>query len=285
MLIDCHTHVHFSAFEGETDSVIKRALDAGVSMITVGTQQDTSAGAVATAKKYPGKVWASIGLHPIHTDKSYHDENELGGGEHAKAFYSRGETFDANFYDKLAKDPAVVAIGECGLDYYRMDGGDVAVKEKQKTAFLAQASIAMKHGKALMIHCRPSKGTDDAYSDLYAILSDPLYHGLRKVVHFYVGSPAITQKLVEAGFYFTLGGVITFADDYNESIKLMPMDRILLETDAPYVAPKKYRGKKNEPAFIVETAKKLAEIKGVSYATIEKTTTDNAVRVFNLNLN
>src|ERR1043165_887893 len=117
ILFDVHTHVPFVAFKGEEDAVIRRALDAGVWMINVGTQKDTSLATVETARKYEEGVWATVGLHPVHTEMSYHDEMELGGGEASKAFTSRGEEFDYDYYLNLAKDPKVVGIGECGLDY------------------------------------------------------------------------------------------------------------------------------------------------------------------------
>ena len=174
----------------------------------------------------------------------------------------------------------MVAIGECGLDYYRLTP---ETKEKQAHVFKEHIRLAENVGKALMIHCRPSKGTDDAYEDLLSLVaSGQSLVAVPKIVHFYVGGPTITKKLVDAGFYFTLGGVITFARDYDESIALMPLDRILLETDAPYVAPAPYRGKKNEPSFIVETAKKLAELKSLSLDEVSQATTENAKQVFGI---
>jgi TatD DNase family protein len=253
-------------------------------MITVGTQRDTSALAVALAEKYPGDIWATVGLHPVHTTASYHDVKELGGGEAARAFTSRGEEFDYAYYESLARRPEVVAIGECGLDYYRSQGDQnekIKNQNVQKEVFREHIRLAESVGKALMIHCRPSKGTDDAYEDLLREFSIFNFQ-FPKIVHFYVGGLEITKKLLDAGFYFTLGGVITFARDYDESIKLIPLDRILLETDAPYVAPAPYRGKKNEPAYIIETAKKLAEIKGVDYETVVSQTTANAEKVFQM---
>jgi len=288
-LFDSHTHVHFAAYDTDRAAVISRAKKAGVKMITVGTQRDTSKGAVEIAKANRGDIWAAVGLHPTHTTRSYHDEKELGGGEAAKAFTSRGEVFDYGYYESLAKEKEVVAIGECGLDYYRLTP---ETKELQLEAFKEQIRLAESVGKALMIHCRPSyakapegkplKPTDDAYEDLLEITMNKRQLTIPKIVHFYVGSRAITEKLLEAGFYFTFGGVITFARDYDESIAMIPLERILLETDAPYVAPEPYRGKKNEPAYVVETAKKLAELKGVDFETLADVTTKNAQTVFQI---
>ncbi len=298
-MFDCHTHVQFAAFEKDWKEVIDRSLAAGVSIINVGTQRDTSARAVEIANFYEKDVYAAIGLHPVHTAKSYHDENELGGGAAAKSFTSREEEFDYDFYLNLARDPKVVAIGECGLDYYRAtnDESFTKVRIKQKDVFLQHVRIAQEVGKALMIHCRPSfakategkpgKSTDDAYEDLLAIIHNSNFI-LPRVLHFYVGSAAMTKKFLQAGFNFEFGGVITFppkagkCPDYDEQIKMIPLDRLLTETDAPYVSPEPHRGKRNEPAYITEVVKKLAEIKGVSYDEMARITTENAERIFGI---
>jgi TatD DNase family protein len=181
----------------------------------------------------------------------------------------------------LAGHPRVVAIGECGLDYYRhqaVGSKKSAIKDSQQRIFLEQIKLAGEAEKPLMIHCRPSPNTDDAYEDL---LSQLLTAGFKLpvIVHFFVGSAVIAKKLLAAGFYFTFGGVITFVRDYDEVIKIIPLDRIMLETDAPYVSPAPYRGKRNEPAYVLAVAKKLAEIKGVDYDEIRKQTTANALNV------
>lgn len=306
-MFDCHTHVQFDAFKNDWKEVIDRAQKAGVSVVNVGTQRDTSAKAVEIAKLYPSGVYAAVGLHPVHTTKSFHDAAELGppppeamasqGGFQLKGFTSRGEEFDYEYYLKLARDPKVVALGECGLDYYRavdsrqssVDGKDW--KQLQKDVFLKHVNIAQETNKALMIHCRPSKGTDDAYEDLLQLITDHhLPVTIPKVLHFYVGSLAMTKKFLDAhsagsgqaGFNFEFGGVITFARDYDEQIKLIPVDRILTETDAPYVSPEPHRGARNEPAYVTEVVKKLAELKGISYAEMAKITDENARRIFKI---
>ena len=149
---DVHSHVNFKAYDEDRDEVIARALDAGVHMMNVGTQQDTSKDAVELAEKYDG-LYAAIALHPIHTSASYHDTKEL--GEEGKAFTSRGEEFDPEFYERLAIHPKVKAIGECGLDYYRLDENTAKV---QKEVFIKHIEVANKVNKPLMLHIRSGSG-------------------------------------------------------------------------------------------------------------------------------
>ncbi len=272
-LFDVHTHTQFAAFKDDQDAVIRRALDLGVWMMNVGTQRDTSQAAIETAHRYPEGVYATVGLHPSHTEKSYHDTQELGGGE--KGFTSRGEEFEPSYYRELAKDSKVVAIGECGLDYYRL--GE-ETKEKQKAAFSKQIDLATEVKKPLMIHCR------HAFADLISIVSSYLQvlSSPAGVVHFFTGAIDDARSLLDLGFYFSFGGVITFARDYDEVVKYIPLERILFETDAPYVAPVPYRGKRNEPLYVIEVAKKIAEVKNVSLEEACAGTVRNARNLFGI---
>lgn len=275
-LIDAHTHAQFHAFAGDSREVMDRALRAGVWLINAGTQIDTSRKAIAVAEKYPEGVYATVGLHPIHTSKSFHDAQELGDTPDAKGFTSRGEEFDPTVYKKLAVNPKVVAIGECGLDYYHVEDEDA--KRKQKEAFLEQISLAKETAKPLMIHCREAfPDLIDALSASRSMLNDP-----PGVVHFFTGTPEDAKTLLGMGFAFTFGGVITFARNYDETIKMLPMDAVLSETDAPYVAPVPHRGKRNEPAYVVEVVKKLAELKGMLLEQMAETTFNNAKRIFKI---
>jgi TatD DNase family protein len=274
---DAHSHIQFSAYDGDRAAVVKRAQDAGVRMINVGTQKDTSLRAIQVAEQYEG-VYASIGLHPIHTGRSYHDAQELGGGEAAKAFTSRGEIFDIDHYRALALHVKTVAIGECGLDYFRFnaeEGRETQVK-KQKEALLAQMELSREVKKPLMIHCR------NAFGDLIQLMKDNpgLLHSRPGVIHFFTGTPRDAKELLELGFSFTFGGVITFTSDYDEIIRTIPPDRIFSETDAPYVAPAPYRGKRNEPAYVIETVKKLAELKNISAEEMKGQIFKNALNIF-----
>ncbi len=271
-LFDVHTHTQFAAFREDQDAVIRRALDAGVWMVNVGTQQDTSAVAVETAHRYERGVYAAVGLHPIHTTKSHHDTQELGGDG---AFTSRGEAFDYGYYETLAQDPKVVAIGECGLDYYRLTED---TKIKQRVVFEQQIALAHEVKKPLMIHCR------NAFTDLIAILQAPSsqFQVPPGIIHFFTGTVDDAKALLDLGFSFSFGGVITFARDYDEVIRYIPIERIVLETDAPYITPAPYRGKRNEPAYVAEVAKKLAEIKMLPYETAAQQTTENARKIFSI---
>lgn len=288
---DAHTHVQFSGFDDDREAVLRRAAEADVRMVNVGTQRDTSAAAVALAHAHPGgALYAAVGLHPVHTSRSFHDAQELGApadasGAAVKGFTSRGEVFDAEYYRALAQDPATVAIGECGLDYFHFSDDEPrdAQIARQKDAFAAQIALAKDIKKPLMIHCR------DAFADVIEMVR-PHAHGLAPgVVHFFTGTPDDARALLELGFSFTFGGVVTFPPrkgkaqgDYDEAIALIPIDRIMSETDAPYVAPAPFRGKRNEPAYMVHTVARLAELKHVSPDEMKAQIWVNAKKIFNI---
>ncbi len=257
-LFDSHTHVGHSKFDKDREETIGRAFDAGIGIIEVGNDIKSSLVAVKLAKKYSGKMWATVGCHP-------HDIDE----------------FNYDFFKKLAQEPEVVAIGECGLDYYnRFKIYDLRFKNKQQEIFEQHIKLAKEINKPLMIHCR------DAFLDLIEILNFKfqILNSPPGIIHFFTGSLSDAKKLLEMGFYFTFNGLITFNRDFDEIIKHIPLDRILLETDAPYVAPIPYRGQRNESAYIIETAKKMAEIKDVSLEKICEQTTGNVKKSFQRSL-
>lgn len=285
MTFDSHTHIHFPAYEKDRDEVIKRAQAASVKIITVGTNLETSQGAIAISEKYPEDIWATVGFHPAHISAPPSEAHGTSEGR-AVWYWDKQELrkpireeFHITDFKELAQHSKVVAIGECGLDYYRIRKDDAGIKDGQKKAFAEQIELAHQLQKPLMIHCRPSKNSDDAYNDLLPLIKD---FNLPKVIHFFVGSLNITKKLLEEGCYFTFGGVISFVRDYDEVIKFLPIENILLETDAPYVAPEPYRGKRNEPAYIIEVAKKIAELKNISVEEVIKKTTENTKRIFKI---
>jgi TatD DNase family protein len=269
--IDVHGHIQFPVFDNDRQEVIKRAVEAGVGMIAVGTQALTSKMAIEVAHQFPKDVWATVGFHPNHLIKNWHqDKNEQSE--------SAPENFDIKTLRELAVDPKVVAISECGFDlFYESDS-----KKLQEGVFGEQANLARELNKPLMMHCRPSKGTDNAYEYALEVLKDQSFDSLTKIMHFYAGSLEMAKKLSDLGFYFTFGGVITFSKSYDEIVKYLPLDRMFLETDCPYVAPQSHRGKRNEPSYVVETARKLAELKGSDLERTAEELYTNSVKVFDL---
>lgn len=291
--IDIHSHVNFTAFDVDRNETMKRAEENETIVINVGTQIDTSRKAVEMTHTYTN-TYAIIGLHPIHTGVSYHDEKELGEG--GKEFTSRGEIFDKEAYRELFKNPKVLGIGECGLDYYRCDEESIL---KQKEALVAQIELANEVGKPLMLHIRnqpaPDKGglagnpkdlpagrqvKRNAYFDVLDLLKK--YAKVKGDVHFFAGGMEEAKAFLDFGFTLSFTGVITFTNDYDEVIKNTPLDMIMTETDSPYVAPVPHRGKRNEPSFVREVVKKIALIKGLSEDEVAKAIISNAKRVFGI---
>ena len=284
--IDAHTHTQFAAYDEDRNDVIERALNAGIAMVNVGTNKETSESAVHLAEKYLGGVYVAVGIHPTHASgSSHHDKKETNLPPE-----ELGEVFDRDFYKQLATHEKVVAIGECGLDYFRVDSEKLNVtSEKQKEVFIKHIELAHGVGKPLMIHCR------SAFPDLIELLTlnIKLLNPIPGIIHFFSGTKEDAKALLELGFYFTFGGVITFlprlaersrgeagVKDYDEIIKSIPIDRILSETDAPYVTPAPYRGKRNEPSYVVKVVERLADLKGVSLDEMAEQILKNARAIF-----
>lgn len=244
-LVDIHCHLDFKDFDNDREEVIKRALRENIWMINIGIDIKTSQKAIEIAEKYEG-VFASIGLHP--------DEKE---------------NFNIDYYHQLAKHPKVVAIGECGIDLKTRNLN----LESQKDLFKKQIELALEVKKPLMIHCR------DAHREVIEILKKSKHYGN---IHFFSGNWEQAQKYFDLGFTISFTGVITFARDYDEVIRKAPLDKIMIETDAPFVAPVPFRGKRNEPFYVKEVAQKIAEIRNEPYEKIAEITTANAIKLFNL---
>ncbi len=267
---DAHTHVNFVAYKDDRDEVIQRALEQGVGMNVVGTQIDTSREAVALAEAH-SHIWATIGLHPVHTAKSYHDEKELGEG--GKEFTSRGEQFDAVAYEALGKSERVIAIGECGLDYYRVEEN---TKDTQIKAFIEHIELANKLQKPLMLHIR------NAYEDALEVLK--AHTKVQGDVHFFAGDWETAKKFLDIGFTLSFTGVVTFTHDYDEVVKNTPLDMMLSETDAPYITPVPFRGKRNESSYVPYIVKAIAGIRGEDEELVRAQLLANAARVFSIQL-
>lgn len=276
MLYDTHAHVNFAAFRDDYERITRQSLDAGMFLNYVGTQKDTSKEAVELARKFAGSpLYAVVGLHPIHTIARQVDEEE-------SHFMSREETFDYEFYKQLAADPKVVGIGECGLDYFRLPEGMSKEQARliQSAAFIQQIRLANELDKALVIHCRASKNSNDAYEDILAILEKEKPQ--RFEIHSFTSDLGIAKKFLDLGGYIGLNGIITFDKTgiLREVAQKVPFEKIVLETDAPYLAPAPYRGKRCLPEYVEYTARFIAEARGITYEQVCEQTTSNARRLF-----
>lgn len=273
-LIDTHCHVSFAAYKDDAEDVVKSALDEDIWMITVGTQKDTSKSAIEMAEKFDEGIYATIGLHPTHTvGYGYNDTQELD-------FKPRQEEFDPAYYKSLLDSTdKVVAVGECGLDYYRMEGDIKTNKKKQYESFMAQAQFAAENNLPLVIHCR------DAHDDQFAAIqeAEEQWKSPRKgVIHCFTGTLEEAQRYVEIGWYVSFSGIAVFADEVGRVAQALPMESLLVETDAPYLTPPPYRGKRNEPAYVKYVAEDIARRKGVGQEEFNKIVVTNAKQLFNL---
>ncbi len=253
-LIDSHCHLDSAEFNDDREAAIARAFEAGVEcMLAIGTGNgppDLEAG-VRLADKYPA-FYASAGIHP-------HDAAKAGQDD----FRRLGE---------LLAHPKVLAVGEIGLDYHY----DFSPRDVQKLAFIEQMEIAAQARKPIVIHTR------EAWEDTLALIEQHWApHGLGGIMHCFSGGPEEARRALDLGFYLSFGGIVTFpkALAVQEAAKSTPRDRILIETDAPYLAPVPKRGKRNEPALIVHTARKVAELRGESYEELCATTSENFRRL------
>jgi len=252
MLIDTHCHLDDPKFNSDRDEVIKRAADAGIGyIINVGSDLDNSKNAIAIAQKYPN-VYATVGLHP-------HDASSLDD----KSFSE---------FKKLSKSPKVVAIGEIGLDYYR----NLSPKGIQEKVFRKFLELAKETNLPVVIHAR------EADIDAMKILKE--YKPLKGVLHCFSGSQEMLKEVLSLGFYISYTCAVTFknAQNLRELVKNTPIERMMLETDAPYMAPQEFRGKRCEPAYVAILAKEIAKIKGLSVEDIARITTLNAYDLFGI---
>ncbi|MFC1687660.1 TatD family hydrolase [Patescibacteria group bacterium] len=280
MLIDSHCHLNFSAYKDDIDDVLKRTLDAGMKIINVGSQGTTSERAVKMAIKYPGKLFAAVALHPIHLHSVFVDKDEV-----EFPFQTREEKFDPSFYDTLAKEKETVAIGETGLDYYHIPENvdETSFKKKQKDVFIKHLEIAEKRSLPVILHCRsPKQAPEKAYVEMLDVLNH--FGFTNAVLHCYSSTLDVAKKYINDGFRISFTGIVTYpnAKEVQEAAKYVPLDRMMVETDAPYLAPQEVRGQRNEPLFVKYIAEKIAELKGISFGEVERQTTKNAEKFFKL---
>jgi len=256
---DAHSHINDSRFDSDREAVLERMKENGVGTLVVGTDRSMSEKAIALAEK-SDHLFAAIGLHPT-------DDEE-------------GEIYDDTLYRQFASNPKVVAIGECGLDYSRIPVENrFEEMRRQKELFEKHIILAVSSDKPLMIHCR------DAHKDMLEMLDFAKREHSEKLrgnIHFFSEGPETAKKYFDLDFTISFTGVLTFARDYDEAVKYAPLEKILSETDAPYVAPAPYRGKRNEPTYVSEVVKKIAEIRGEDFETVRKAMVENALRSFGL---
>jgi TatD DNase family protein len=260
---DIHSHLHFADYDKDRDEVISRMAENEVSTISVGVDLTTSKAELEIAGSHEN-IYTSIGLHPANTETGV----------------STSE-FDEQAFAALVIHPKVVAIGECGLDYGKSGTVDEADKKRQKKVFEKQIDFAVRHNKPLMLHVR------NAHQDVLDILLSKKREfddRLRGNVHFFSGTTEIEKKYLELAFSVSFTGVITFVRDYDEAVKYAPLNMLMSETDAPFVAPIPYRGKRNEPVYVEQVVKKMAEIKAKSAEELQKILVNNALRIFNISL-
>ncbi len=273
MLFDTHAHLNLSAFDDDWKETAKRALDAGIWIINVGDNLETSKRAVAMAEEFSEGVYAAVGLHPSEVSE---------------------EQFDIEEYKKLSAHPKVVALGEVGMDYYRLPetirpegaggAGDgkqikspVEIKNLQKEVLLKFLKLSEETKLPLVIHCR------DAHEDMIKLLEDfnrAAGPDARGVMHCFSGSFDEAKRYFNLGFLISFTGIITFAHFEGGTLAKAPLNKIMVETDCPYLTPEPHRGKRNEPAYVEYVAREVARVKNEPYEEVARVTTENAKRLF-----
>src|SRR3989344_3762467 len=256
-IFDSHCHPQFPQYKDDREEVIRHALDGGVFMVCVGTDLETSKQGIELAQKYDG-MWVTVGLHPNDLDSELQITN----------------------YKLLLKEPKVVAVGEVGLDYYRTP--EPEKQKKQKEVFEQFVDLAQKIKKPMALHFRDSpKGSSGrVHKDALEILPKDI----AGVSHSFTGNLNEAKEYINRGMYLGFNGIVTFARQYDEVVKYVPLENILLETDAPYLTPEPYRGQRNEPVYVKEVAKKVAELKNLPVEEVIGITTQNTLNLFKISL-
>jgi len=276
MIVDSHCHLQFKAYEKDRDEVIQKCLEKGMLLNIVGTQNDTSKEAVELALQYDN-FYATIGIHPIqHTKVEVEEENDL--------FVSRSEEFDESLFDKLVQSGKVIGIGETGLDAFHIPDGKLGKEafEKQKELFLQHFYFAKKYNLPLVIHVR------DAHEEMIELLQS-LKQPIKGILHCFTGNKEQAKAYLDLGLYIGLGGVVTFPpkklnpqpqEDLLEAIGMIPLDKMITETDAPYLAPQAYRGERCEPWMVEEVLLFIAQRRGIEQHKFEEIIEQNFRKLF-----
>jgi TatD DNase family protein len=259
--IDIHGHTNFAAYDVDREEVIGRARQLEVGIINIGADLASSISALDLAKKNEN-MWATVGMHPTHSHDAKEDSLETGKSDGV----SFAQDFDFAQFEMLAADPKVVAIGECGIDYFHAKSEEVKI---QRDIFLKQIELANKFNKPLMLHIRNGKtgtvyGTngefDSAYKEAVSILKE--HAKVKANFHFFTGTIEDAKAILDIGGFVSFTGVLTFTKDYDGVVQYIPLERIMAETDCPYVAPIPYRGKRNEPVYVIEVINAISRIRG-----------------------
>ena len=286
-MIDVHCHLQFKAFENDYDVVIKDAFNEGVTaIINTGTQLSSSRKAVEFAEKYPN-MYAIIGVHPHHADKIWHDPEVVEETE-GKSEKTKHKNVEKDYWlkelEKLTKHPKVLAIGEIGMDYFSYESNGIVEPKLQREVFQAQIELAHKARLPLQIHNR------QAGEDVIKILKENKHLLLANpgMFHCFAGSKDVLRDALKLGFSIGFDGNSTYKGlapgetvALPELAKLTPLERIVIETDAPYLAPVPHRGKRNEPKYVIVTTRLIAELKGVSFEELVEQTDKNVYTMFN----
>ena len=252
LLVDSHAHLDGDRFKDDLDATIKRAAGNGIShILTIGCDLNSSAASIKIAHQYEN-IYAAVGVHP-------HDATEI-------------DATAINKLKEMLKHPKVVALGEIGLDYYR----NLSPKDIQRNAFRQQIRLALEANKPIVVHDR------EAHAEVIEILKEENAQTIGGVLHCFSGDLEMAKECLELGFYLSFTGTITYPKNtaIREIIKQIPIDKMLIETDCPYLSPQKFRGKRNEPAYVRYTAEKLAEIKGLSLIDVARVTSRNCYDLF-----
>ncbi len=251
MFVDTHAHLDFESFDEDRDAVIQRAIEKKVTnIITIGTNIETSKKALTYAENYDG-IYAAVGIHPSDC--------------------AEANDADYNAIEKMSQHKKVIAIGEIGLDYFRM----YTDKETQKEAFKRQIKIAKKVKLPVIVHTR------DSQEDSLKILLEEGANEVSGILHSFSGDLKFLEKVLDTNFYLSFTGGITFKNSTTEHlVKNTPLERMLLETDSPFITPVPFRGKRNEPSFVIHIAKRIADIKGISVEELARITKENANHLF-----
>lgn len=249
-LIDSHSHLDFEEFGKDRELVIQRAFDSGVKMIiNIGTGLESSKKSIALTEKYKN-IYATVSLHPIDVD---------------------AEEFNEVSFLELARHPKVVAIGETGLDYYHSSD-----KDKQKQVFKKLVQIAVEIEKPIIIHSR------DADEDILLLLEEMELPKSRGVIHCFGRDYEMAKKFLALGFLVSYTGNITYNSERQGSVKEVPLEKIMVETDCPFLTPAPFRGQRNEPSYVKYVAEKIAEIKKIDFSAVAEQTTKNCIKLFDL---